>query len=269
MVTDVDLRGWKYTGRNIGEELHRHFRIMIDCLSQPSFVKNHAWGSAIQDDLAKKMKMSSSGAVRTVKKICENFGFINYGAVNSKLEIDCKNILTPRGQIVYEVAILEHEINKSDLLGATAKEKALTEVKTLYEEAYCESLMYYYFNNEDGTYLSPLRATLKALQKYERMDKWEWYLMNTFICHDDSKEEEKILDEHIHAYRKGALNLSMSNVIKNPKGHQYTPQHFEFAGLLHVTKRPEWSISDSMKHQDIKEKVLRNDFISLLRKGDT
>ena len=34
----MDLRGWDYTGRNIGPDLHRQFRIMIDCLSDSSFV---------------------------------------------------------------------------------------------------------------------------------------------------------------------------------------------------------------------------------------
>ena len=48
----------------------------------------------------------------------------------------------------------------------------------------------------------------------------------------------------------------MENVIEKPKGHQYTPQYFEFAGLVHVVQRPEWSITDSDNHSQIKDKVL-------------
>lgn len=30
----MDLRGWDYTGRNIGPELHNQFRIMAECLAK-------------------------------------------------------------------------------------------------------------------------------------------------------------------------------------------------------------------------------------------
>ena len=41
----MDLRGWDYTGRNIGPDLHRQFRIMIDCLSDSSFTHHFYWGN--------------------------------------------------------------------------------------------------------------------------------------------------------------------------------------------------------------------------------
>lgn len=47
----MDLRGWDYTGRNIGPDLHRQFRIMIDCLSDSSFTDHSSWGNGIQDRL--------------------------------------------------------------------------------------------------------------------------------------------------------------------------------------------------------------------------
>ena len=60
----------------------------------------------------------------------------------------------------------------------------------------------------------------------------------------------------------------MENVVEKPKGHQYIPQYFEFAGLMHVIQRPEWSITDSGRHKDIKEKVLSQDFLEKLYGGD-
>ena len=70
----MDLKGWDYTGRNIGPDFHKQFRLMVDALSDPGFVGARTWGNSLQDSLAQKMGMSSSGAVRTVKRICENFG---------------------------------------------------------------------------------------------------------------------------------------------------------------------------------------------------
>ena len=80
----MKLRGWDYTGRNIGPELHKQFKIMVDCLSDASFVLEQTWGNPLQEKLAKKIGVSSSGAVRTVKKMCDNFGFFLPNSISSK-----------------------------------------------------------------------------------------------------------------------------------------------------------------------------------------
>lgn len=260
----MNLRGWDYTGRNIGPDLHRQFRIMVDCLSDRTFVNHSTWGNPIQDKLAEKMKMSSSGAVRTVKKMCVNFGFFTDGALSSRSEIDTENLLSARGQLVYQAATLEEQIELSNSLDSQSKKHALVQVKSLYEEAYCDALKNYYIENSDGTRLCPLRATLRALQRYRKMDKWEWYLLNTFVRRDDDEDAEEELAAYIEKYRRGEMSFSMQNVVEKPKGHQYTPQYFEYAGLLHVVQRPEWSISDSTRHLEVKQDVLQDDFLTKL-----
>ena len=263
----MDLRGWDYTGRNIGPDLHRQFRIMIDCLSDASFTDHSSWGNGIQDRLAEQMQISSSGAVRTVKRVCVNFGFLNEDSFSSRNEMDIQNLLTDRGKLVYQAAKLEEQVGFADNYEDDVKEKIYAEIKKLYEEAYCDALRFYYFKNSDGSKLHPLRATLRALNKYGRMDKWEWYLLNTCIRHDDCDVEEAALDDYITRYRNGEYDFTMRNVIEKPKGHQYIPQYFEFAGLLHVIQRPEWSISDSGRHTEVKSEVLEADFLEKLYGG--
>lgn len=264
----MKLRGWDYTGRNIGPDLHRQFSIMIDCLSNPAFTNHSTWGTPIQDRLAAYMKMSSSGAVRTVKRVCVNFGFLVETSFSRRTEIDINNLLTERGQLVYQASKLEQQVNESTSYDEITKEKVAVQIKKLYEEVYCSALTHYYFKNSDNTKLHPLRATLRALEKYQRLDKWEWYLLNTCIRHDDDPVEEAELDKNINQYRDGRITFSMSNVIEKPKGHQYIPQYFEFAGLLHVIQRPEWSISDSGRHKNIKSEVLDSDFLKKLYGGE-
>ncbi len=264
----MELRGWDYTGRNIGPDLHRQFRIMIDCLSNSSFTNHSKWGNEIQDRLAECMQMSSSGAVRTVKKVCANFGFLNVESFSSRNEIDTNHLLTQRGQLVYQAAKLEQQVGESDAYSEDTKDQIYAEIKKLYEEAYCDALRFYHFKNSDGTFLHPLRATLRALQKYQRLDKWEWYLLNTFIRHDDNSDEEEKLEEYISSYRNGEIEFTMRDVVEKPKGHQYTPQYFEFAGLLHVIQRPDWSISDSGRHTNIKIEVMEADFLDRLYRGE-
>ena len=181
----MDLRGWDYTGRNIGPDLHRQFRIMIDCLSDSSFTDHSSWGNGIQDRLAEQMQISSSGAVRTVKRVCVNFGFLNEDSFSSRNEMDIQNLLTDRGKLVYQAAKLEEQVGFADNYEDDVKEKIYAEIKKLYDESYCDALRFYYFKNSDGSKLHPLRATLRALNKYGRMDKWEWYLLYTCIRHDD------------------------------------------------------------------------------------
>ena len=263
----MNLRGWDYTGRNIGPELHRQFRIMIDCLSDTNFVKHRAWGNPIQDDLAAKMGVSSSGAIRTIKKLYEDFGFIKKDALNSRDEISSTNLLTKRGHYIYYLANLEKNIAGSKELDDKQKEESLKRVKNLYEEAYCDVLKEYHYTNEDGSFLMPLRATIRATQKYGRLDKWEWYLMNTIIRHDDNASEEERLEEYINRYRAGEFDFSMKNVVEKPKGHQYIPQYFEYAGLFKVVQRPDWSITISGKHNEVIAEVASSHYLDKLYHG--
>lgn len=263
----MDLRGWDYTGRNISPELHRQFLVMIDCLSDPTFTDHATWGNPIQDKLAIAMQMSSSGAVRTVKRMFNNFGFLQQASFSSRNEINNRRLLTDRGQLVYQAAKLEQQVSESVAYDENKKKQIFAEIKKLYEEAYCEALRDFYFTNQDGSHLHPLRATLRALNKYGRLDKWEWYLLNTFIREDDDVDAENELEGYIEQYRAGNISFTMENVVEKPKGHQYTPQHFEFAGLLHVVQRPLWSIADSGKHNDIKSQVLSDTFLESLYQG--
>lgn len=263
----MDLRGWDYTGRNIGPELHNQFRIMAECLANPAFVNHSTWGNPIQDKLAEKMKVSSSGAVRTVKKLCDDFGFFVPNALTSRNEINPENFLSQRGKVVFQIATLEQGIETSTTLSDTQKKKAFSQVQNLYEEAYCDALMNYYFTNSEGKHFCPLRATLKALNKYGTMDKWEWYLLNTLVRKDDDEKQEAELDRYIKLYRRKEIEFSMQNVVEKPKGHQYIPQYFDFAGLVTVIQRPEWSISASTKHETLKNEILSDGFLEKLYGG--
>jgi len=263
----MQLRGWDYTGRNVGHDLHIQYRKMVEALSSPQFVNHRTWGTSIQDDLAKRIGCASSGAIRTIKKMCEMLGFFGKESLTSRNEIQRATLLTQRGEAMYGITCLEEQILKSTDLDDSKREAAEKEIKRLYEEIYCESLMHYYYEYDDGTRLSPLRATLWALNKYGRLDKWEWYLLNTFIRHDDNIEEQNTFEKVLREYRSGKYELSMANIVEKPKGHQYIPQYFEYAGLVHVIQRPEWSIGHSQRHDAVKAVVLSDTFLSDLYGG--
>ena len=263
----MQLRGWDYTGRNIGYDLHIQYKKMVEALSSPQFVNHRTWSVSLQNDLASQIGCSSSGAVRTIKKMYEMLGFLSENSLTSKNEVTRDNLLTQRGEAMYAITCLEEQVMKSLDLDEERKSAAAKEIKVLYEEIYCEALMNYYFEYSDGSRFSPLRATLLALNKYGRLNKWEWFLLNTFVRHDDDADEWDTFDQAIKAYRDGKHDLSMANVVENPKGHQYIPQYFEFAGLVHVIQRPEWSIGHSDRHETVKEIVLKETFLTDLYGG--
>lgn len=263
----MELKGWDYTGRNIGPEFHRQFRTMVEALSDPGFVGARTWGNSLQDSLADRMDTASSGAVRTVKKMCGNFGLIQENAFSSGTIPQRNAILTQRGEILFAAAVLEHQVQSSQELSDDSKKKAAAEIKRIYEEIYCDALTHYYYTYSDGTHLCPLRATVKALRKYRQLDKWEWYLLNTFVRHDDRPDEETAFDEMIAAYRNGDFQFTMADVAEKTKGHQYIPQYFEYAGLVRVTQRPDWLIRESNRHEDVKANVLEDTFLDTLYHG--
>lgn len=234
----MELYGWDYTGRNIGPKLHRQFYAMVSLLSDPSFIMHETWDKPFQERLARRIQASSSGVLRTIKTICENFGFLQQAALRSHVEIDPTRLLTRRGELVYHLAGLEQQVAGSDQYSSAVKDQISAQIKLLYEEVYCDALQNYYFRYADGTTLHPLRATLRALRKYGQLDKWEWYLLNTFVRRDGDTQGEAALDHHISRYRNGKLVFTMDDVAEKPKGHQYIPQYFEYAGLLRVRQRP-------------------------------
>jgi hypothetical protein len=258
---DMRLTGWDYVGRNIDDSLHRQFRIIVDCLSDPTFVKKRSWGHEIQVDLAKKLG-TSPGQIRTIKRICEDLGLFKKGSLNRTDIPSHSSIMTEAGAIVHRANNLEQLCKNID--DNKKRDEALNHIKGLYEEGYVMALVHYYykFPTNPPTRLHPLRATLKAFRKYGSLDKWEWYLLNTDILADDNPEMEASLEQHITAYRRGELTFTMANVVEKPKGHQYLPQFFQYAGLVNLLTGRNWRISDNDKHQDVKKRVLSENFLT-------
>lgn len=252
----MDLRGWDYTGRNISYDLHLQIFNIVNSLSDKDFVGVLSWGKELQTKLLAPVGISSTGVLRTVKKICDNFGFFNKQGFKPDTIPNKENILTPLGKKLFYVIDCEKKIKESNTLSEIEKNKAFEQIKILYEEIYCEALTQYKIENNDGSFFYPLQITVKALRKYKSLDKWEWYLLNTCIKHNNCVEEEEYFDKMLIKYRNGELNFSMNNVVGKEKGHQYLPQYFNYAGLAIVDVKPKWIIKNSLSHTDIKDKLL-------------
>lgn len=260
------LKGWDYVGRNIDESLHNQFRVIVDCLSDPDFVRGRTWGREIQDDIASKLG-TSPGQIRTIKRVCEDLGLFDKGSLNGNDVPSHSTIITAAGDIVHRANSLEQLCESIE--DDKKRTEALKHIKGLYEEGYVMAMVYYHyiFPTNPPTRLHPLRATLKAFRKYGSLDKWEWYLLNTDILADDNQEMEALLDQHITAYRRDELTFTMADVVEKEKGHQYFPQFLQYAGLVNLQKGHNWRISDNSRYQDVKERILCDGFLSEIYGG--
>jgi len=256
----MELRGWGYVGRNIDDSLHTQYRIIVDSLSDETFLNERTWGTPLQSSLAARLG-TSAGQVRTIKRICEDLRLLHKGSLNMKSIPDSYLFLTEAGEKVYRASKFEENIDR--ILDVRKREKARSHIKGLYEEGYTLAMAYYFyeFNTTPRTRLHPLRATLKAFARYGTLDKWEWYLLNTDIRADDNPEMESLLHSHISAYRHGELSFSMNDVIEKPKGHQYFPQFLQYAGLVNLHKGRDWKIADNGNKVTFKNHVLSETFL--------
>ncbi len=259
----MELRGWNYTGRNLSSDFHNQFRLMVDYLSDPNLVAGRSWCGELQDDVAKAIGTKSSGVVRTIKTMCELFGLINPSELKSNVVPTKDTLLSDRGRLVHQAATLEHIVATDTSLEEDVIEKAVKEIKHLYEEAYCDALLHYFIKNDDGSLFSPLRETQRALNKYKMLDKWEWYLLNTLVRHNDNPSEFELFEKYVSDYREGKYSFTMANVVEKKKGHQYIPQYYEYAGLYTVTQYP-WSIKDNGTRLDFKQFVLSDEYLKYM-----
>lgn len=252
----MDLHGWPSPGRNIDSSLHHQLREIISRLRDKNFSDEMTWGNDIQDKLAAAFDVKS-GQVRTIKSMCSSFGLLDAESFDGKNVLSDSPLLTERGETIYSLITLEDEINDSD---SDDKDAVLDAVKNLYEDVYCDAMGEYLIEDASKNLsLHPAKIALWALEKYGSLDKWEWYLLNTCIQHDNSPGEEKIFHEAITKYREKIVSYGMNDVKSQQKGHQYIPQYLDYAGLVLLDNGSKWRMSKSKKHPSKREKILGSD----------
>lgn len=141
----MNLTGWDYVGRNINDSLHRQFKVIVDCLSDPDFVNRRTWGIEIQHDLAIRLG-TSPGQIRTIKRVCEDVGLLEKGSLNGTDIPSHRNIITNAGDIVYRANNLEQLCEGIE--DDKKRKDTFIHIKGLYEEGYVMALVYYHYRGQ-------------------------------------------------------------------------------------------------------------------------
>lgn len=224
----MQLRGWKYEGRKISDKLHEQILVIVDILNDSSKVGNKNWPE-LQTYIAKELGITT-GQVRTIKRMMEELDIVKKGALNARNIPDASIIYTDNGKTFVELMAAERLMKQkpdSDNL------KTMREIKNIYR-LYYQKVLSAYTYNQNGSILHPLKATLKAVRKYEYLDYWEWYLLNTIIQKDDDAAEEAQLDKYIMSYRQGSLKFREADIVENQLSHSYVLGNYVYAGLVCV-----------------------------------
>ena len=222
------LKGWKYEGRKIGDKLHEQMLEIIEILNDTDKVGDKNWPQ-LQTFIASELGVAT-GQVRTIKRMMEEFSIVKKGALNANSVPNPNEIYTMQGETLVKLLETEKLMRENP---SKDNIELMKEIKCIYQ-LYYQKVLTAYSYNESGNILHPLRATLKALKKYDYLNFWEWYIMNTIIKNDDNPEEEVELDRLIKEYRTGELKFKESDLIENKLSHSYVLGNFEYAGLVLV-----------------------------------
>lgn len=222
------LSGWKYEGRKIADKLHEQMLEIIEILNDSSKVAGRNW-PALQKYISVELGVAT-GQVRTIKRMMEEFGILKRGALNAYDVPNPAEIYTEQGHTLVELLATEKLMRENP---TKDNMELIKEIKQIYQ-LYYQKVLTAYCYNESGEVLHPLRATLKALDKYKSLNYFEWYLLNTIIRNDDNLEEEQEFDSLIKQYRSHNLQLKDTDIKENQLSHSYVLGNFEYAGLIIV-----------------------------------
>ncbi|WP_313120322.1 hypothetical protein [Proteiniclasticum ruminis] len=231
----MDLRGWKYEGRKISDSLHVQMLTMMEILNDPAQVNGRTWGGSLQTYIGDELGISS-GQVRTIKRMMEEFNLLKKGALNRSDVPSRDSIYTKNGEMLLDLFASEKLMKEKKY---SSHLEQIKEIKSIYKLYYQGVLIEYNFNNDKGDKLHPLKATLKAVRKFEHLDYWEWYILNTIITQDDNIDEEKELEKTITEYRNGKIKLTESDIKEYSLSHSYVLGNFVHAGFLKIEGRKE------------------------------
>lgn len=247
----MQLRGWKYEGRKISDKLHEQILVIVDILNDSSKVGNKNWPE-LQTYIARELGITT-GQVRTIKRMMEELDIVKKGALNAWSIPDASVIYTDNGKTFVELMAAERLMKQkpdSDNL------KTMREIKSIYR-LYYQKVLSAYTYNQNGSILHPLKATLKAVKKYEYLDYWEWYLLNTIIQKDDDVAEEAQLDKYIMSYRQGSLKFREADIVENQLSHSYVLGNYVYAGLVCVKgNKPKLRITLNPEAHEIINEIL-------------
>lgn len=223
----MKLYGWKYKGRIISNKLHEQFLEIINYLDDPTFIANKDWPT-VQKLIAKNLNIKP-GQVRTIKRVLEEFCVLKEGSLNGN-KIPDATIYTSEGYEFVKMLKLEALINNSK----TNDTEMLNKINLFYQYYYLKVLSKP-VDSGRGTTLRTLRATLKAIKKFDYLDYWEWYILNTIITEDDNPTQERELEETINKYRNKQLLFTDEDIVENKLSHSYLLGNFKWTGLIETT----------------------------------
>lgn len=233
-VKCLKLMGWQNTGRNWDESLIVQTVRTIELLQDEGFVQGEPWGHDLQYRLASAIGSNSDGTIRTITTMMRQMGVLAPGALRPRQVVSSSSLLSTTGRVLFRV--LQMSLAAKNLSDSSLRDKLEQPLQDVQRALFARAMLNHFFpSGARGTGnrpLHPLRAVMKALRRFGYLDRMEWYLLNTYIVEDDNAEHEEQLASAIFRKRSRQLSLSMDNVVKNQKGHQYLPQQLQAAGFV-------------------------------------
>ncbi|GGM40499.1 hypothetical protein GCM10011351_28330 [Paraliobacillus quinghaiensis] len=258
----MELKGWENKGRNLGGPLQKQFYKMISLLKDPAFVSGRNWAE-LKQDLASEIQTSTS-QLGTILTVFKSLQLLPQDSLlrNSPIPRE-EDLTTDLGNLLYSLIAIEDEISK--LPEGSTKDNINGNIQGMFQGFYAESMINFYYpqggRENSPNPLHPARAILKALDKYGALDKYEFYLLCTFILEDDDQEKEELFEKYLLRYRNNLITFTNNDITQYEKGHQYLPQNLYKAGLVNLTTGRNWKISENNNMTKLRDTLLHDNFL--------
>ena len=206
--------------------------------------------------LGNTIDVHEASTVRHIIGFMKSIGVIYEDALEGGKVPNPNHGVTPSGEVLYSII-------KMDQIASESEDKALIQqITNLYRRFYANVFIYWYVRDSK---VHVARTVLKAIKKFDYLDKIEWFILNTYISETDNKQQEQMVEKYINEYRAGDLTLTTENINKRINSYGYWTQLLSYSGLIKKTGN---KLSIGNQFSDLIEAILADDFLINLRIRD-
>ncbi|ADU29391.1 hypothetical protein [Evansella cellulosilytica] len=245
----LKLIGWSNPGRSISDTTHRQMFGIMSYLKDKDKVGQDVWNSELQAKIGKTIDVNKPSTLRHIVGFMKSIGIIYGDSLQGGKVPDSRHLVTQSGEVLYQLIEMEQ------LAKEQKKKEVIEQVGTMYKHFYANAFIYWYVR---GTDIHVVRTVLKTLDKFDSLDKMEWFIMNTFITATDNAVQEEIVEKYIEQYRNKELTLTKDSIVENVNAYGFWASLLNYTGLI----RKEGSkIYKGNLHPELTNAILEDDFL--------
>lgn len=248
----MDLKGWGNPGRVVQDILHDQMFGIMSFLMDKERINGCVWNPELQSIIGETIGVEKASTIRHIIGFMKSIGVLYENSLVGGKVPNPENCVSPSGKVLYTLIKMRYkaeEIEDKEVLG---------KIENLFRTFYSKAFIYWFVRD---TKIHVARSVLKALKRYDYLEKIEWFILNTYISETDNKLQEEQVEKYISEYRNGNLTLTLDNIKSNVNSFNYWTQILDYSGLIIKNGN---KIYMGKKFPELIDAILAEDFIDNL-----